>query len=236
MIKKLSAYTLILIGVLIILYPKAREWYDNRQHEMLMTEWEDSVLDEEASQEAKEQYDGLNTLFAEEAAVKSVEPSETAAVSAEPVETAVESSMPSETSKPTGSPPKLNAIATITIPSIKASLPVLEGATPINMKYAAAHLKETTALGHIGNAAIAAHRMRTKGKLFNRLNEVEVGDKIIIETKGDTFTYTVYKISIVEPSDVSVLNYNHTDRRLTLITCEPVVRPTHRLIVHAKMT
>lgn len=129
----------------------------------------------------------------------------------------------------------LNAIATIKIPSIKLKLPVLEGATQKNLKYAAAHLKETAAIGEVGNSAIAAHRMRAKGRLFNRLNEIKVNDKIIIETSGKTFTYTVNKISIVEPTDVSVLNYNKTDKRLTLITCDPVVDPTHRLIVHAEM-
>jgi sortase A len=101
------------------------------------------------------------------------------------------------------------------------------------MKSAAAHLKETAPIGEIGNAAIAAHRMRAKGKLFNRLNEVKVGDEIIVETRKGTFTYTVYDLSIVEPTDVSVLNYNDKDKRLTLITCDPVVDPTHRLIVHA---
>lgn len=231
--RKLTAYVLVIIGVLIMLYPKASEWYDMKQQEKLMAQWEESVMNEEAEQAAREQYDELTTLFAEETEEEPVHTAleETATAIAE--ETAA--AEVAETPQPTKAA-ALNAIATIKIPSIKVNLPVLEGATQKNMKYAAAHLKETTPLGEVGNAAIAAHRMRTKGRLFNRLNEVKVGDKIIIEKKGETFTYTVYKISIVEPTDVSVLNFNKKDKRLTLITCDPVVDPTHRLIVHAEMT
>ncbi|MGM0882619.1 MAG: sortase [Bacillota bacterium] len=45
----------------------------------------------------------------------------------------------------------------------------------------------------------------------------------------------MYKVSIVEPTDVSVLNYNNKDKLLTLITCDPIINPAHRLIIHAKM-
>jgi sortase A len=214
---------------LIIAYPKASEWYNDRQQEKLMAQWEIGESGETAGQAAQEQYDGLTALFAAEdgedagspAPTESAEPS----LSAEPAATAV----------PASAAAKPEPIATIRIPSIKLKLPVLEGATQRNMRSAAAHLKETAPIGEVGNAAIAAHRMKAKGKLFNRLNEVKVGDEIIVETRKGTFTYTVYDLSVVEPSDVSVLNYNNKDKRLTLITCDPVVNPTHRLIVHAAM-
>lgn len=224
-IKKILAYGFVLIGVLLLAYPKASEWYNDRQQQKLMEAWEASAMNEEASDDAVAQYDGLTQLFSE-IDYDLLVPDET------PRQTAEATAQTEATPKPTA----LNAIATIKIPSIKLTLPVLEGATQKNMKYAAAHLKETTPLGAVGNAAIAAHRMRAKGSLFNRLDEVKIGDKIIIETKNETFTYTVNKVSIVEPTDVSVLNYNQTDKRLTLITCDPIVDPTHRLIVHAEMS
>lgn len=227
--KKAAAYGLIVIGILIILYPKASEWYDKRQEEKLLAAWEDSLMNEAAEEEAVEQYEGLTNLFAEEAGGLQSPSASSPALGP--------SQLPSPSASGTEEEqPKLNPIAMISIPSIDLKLPVLEGATEKNMKVAAVHLKETAPIGEIGNAAIAAHRMRIKGRLFNRLDEVEVGDKITVKTKEDTFTYTVYKISIVEPTDVSVLNYNNTDRRLTLITCDPLINPTHRLIVHAEMS
>lgn len=229
--RKWMAYALVLIGILILAYPKASEWYNDRQQQKLLAEWEIGETTEAANQEALEQYDSLTSLFDEAAVEDDIveqanEPTEAASSTVEPT-----AALPTATQEPAGPTP----IATIRIPSIKLKLPVLEGATQRNMKSAAAHLKETAPIGEIGNAAIAAHRMRAKGKLFNRLNEVKIGDEVIVETRTGKFTYVVYDLSIVEPTDVSVLNYNDKDKRLTLITCDPVVNPTHRLIVHAAM-
>ncbi|MEK3883099.1 class D sortase [Paenibacillus sp. PL2-23] len=240
---KLSACGLVVIGLFIIAFPKASEWYETRQEQSLLAEWEEAAAQEEANREAVEQYDNLTNLFAETEFEAAADPEAELTGVAEGESTTPSSGEASSTAAAPSSAtpaqakqsPKPQAIATIQIPSIDLLLPVLEGATESNMKVAAVHLKETTKLGEVGNAAIAAHRMRIKGRLFNRLDEVEVGDSITIKTKTETFQYKVYKVSIVEPSDVSVLRYNNTDRRLTLITCDPLINPTHRLIVHAQM-
>lgn len=217
--KKIWSYSLVIVGILILLYPKANEWNDNRQQNKLMEEWEEASYDVIPQEQAQEQYEQLTDLFNEELTAATAQPTST------------------PTEAPTAAPTvqKIASIATLKIDKIKLKLPVVEGATQKNMKSATAHLKETTAIGEVGNAAIAGHRMRSKGRLFNRLGEIEVGDKIVVETKEQTYTYTVYKVSIVEPTDVSVLNYNNKDKLLTLITCDPIVNPTHRLIIHAKM-
>ena len=89
--------------------------------------------------------------------------------------------------------------------------------------------------GEIGNAAIAAHRSRTFGRFFNRLDEVKIGDEIVIKDKNTTYTYTVFDKKIVRRCYVSVLDGNGKDKILTLITCDPVDVATHRLIIHAKV-
>ncbi|MFD0958315.1 class D sortase [Paenibacillus chungangensis] len=251
--RRFAAYLLIVAGVLIILYPKASQWYYDRQGDQLMAEWEEEL---EAGGTAQSQYDGLTELFAdtgegeeaaggeasdepEAAASASLVPEASAVASVEPIATSgdAQSHTPSPSTTPnTSKKSQQNVIARIKIPSIKLNLPVLEGATEKNLRAAAAHLKETAGFGEVGNAAVAAHRMRAKGKLFNRLNEVKKGDIVTIETKQGTYTYTVTGTSLVEPTDVSVLNYNNRDKKLTLITCDPVVDPTHRLIVHAEMS
>ena len=126
------------------------------------------------------------------------------------------------------------AIAILRIPKIELELPVLEGATKANMKVGAAHMSETSPFGEIGNAAIAAHRAFTKGRLFNRLNEVEVGDTLELERKGQAEEYRVYRVVRVLPTDLSVLEGNGKDRIITLITCDPMDTATHRIIVQAK--
>lgn len=123
----------------------------------------------------------------------------------------------------------------IGIDRIDVELPILEGATKQNMKHAAVHISETSLPGQPGNAAIAAHRAHTTGRLFNRLNEVVLGDEIKIRRHGQEYLYEVIRIKIVEPTDISVLNNEGDDRLLTLITCDPLINPTHRLIVQARM-
>lgn len=127
-------------------------------------------------------------------------------------------------------------LGALKIPRINAEMPVVLGANQENLKIAAALMEGTTPIGEIGNAAIAAHRSHSYGRFFNRLNEMEIGDEIIVTTDKDTFVYTVYDIKIVEPEDLSVLNRNRRDRVVTLITCDPIYEATHRLIVHGVIT
>jgi sortase A len=125
-------------------------------------------------------------------------------------------------------------IGIIKIDKIGLTLPILNGASSSNLKAGACFVKGTTKIGSIGNAAIAAHRSHTYGRFFNRLNELNTGDEVSILEGDKTLVYKVYEKLIVEPEDTSVLNRNKTDRVLTLITCDPIIHPTHRLIIHAK--
>ncbi|MEK3986284.1 class D sortase [Paenibacillus sp. FSL K6-3166] len=212
------SYVLILAGILIMLYPKANEWYNDWQQDKLLESAELSTTESTPPPDLKSRYAEVTQLLAEESVLDA-------------------QAQPQETEKPE---PEIEVggkvIALIEIDKIDLKLPVLEGATKANMKHAAAHMKETTPLGEIGNAAIAAHRARTTGRLFNRLNEVVIGDTITVKTSDQTYNYEVYDISVVLPSDVSVLDGNNKDKILTLITCDPLVDPTHRLIVHAKLS
>jgi sortase A len=212
------SYVLILAGILIMLYPKANEWYNDWQQDKLLESAELSTIESTPPPDLKSRYAEVTQLLAEESALDA-------------------QAQPQETEKPE---PEIEVggkvIALIEIGKIDLKLPVLEGATKANMKHAAAHMKETTPIGEIGNAAIAAHRARTTGRLFNRLNEVVIGDTITVKTSDQTYNYEVYDISVVLPSDVSVLDGNNKDKILTLITCDPLVDPTHRLIVQAKLS
>ncbi len=128
---------------------------------------------------------------------------------------------------------KPSAIGTIKIDKIDVYLPVAEGSDLATLKFALGHMTETSPLGSIGNAVVAGHRSHSFGTYFNRLDEVEIGDEIVVETAGGTYTYVVYETLVVEPDDLSVLRSSSNHRVLTLITCTPLYTSTHRLIVHA---
>lgn len=232
MAKKLS-YVLILAGLLVMLFPYAREWYYDWRQDRLLGEMEKQLYQAEdpAAEAARDAaYRELSQLMEREArAMPDGEPSPEASV---PADAALATAPEAATAPPKPTPKP--AIAILTIEKINLKLPVLEGATEENMKLAAGHMVETTPLGQTGNAAIAAHRALTKGRLFNRLDELAEGDQIVVDQKGERTVYTVFKTLLVEPTDVSVLRGSKTDKVLTLITCDPVVNATHRLIVQAK--
>jgi sortase A len=223
-------YVLIVLGILIMLYPKVNEWYQDYKQNALMEQLKESESDSESvtDQTPEVQYEHLNDILNEQA--NSVDEEEPLSVP----QTTPESTTKTEKVVKVEQP-KVNPIGIINIKKINLSLPILPGATKENMKYAAVYMTETSPIGEIGNTAIAAHRARTKGRLFNRLNELAVGDEITLIKNKQKYIYTVYEVLVVEPTDVSVLNRNKKDRVLTLITCDPLVNPTHRLIIHAKM-
>ncbi|WP_246120292.1 class D sortase [Cohnella terricola] len=210
-------YILIAVGIMLLAFPAAREFYYDWKQQHLLDDIADDLSKQRLSNERlHSEYDRLAFLFDEH----SQEPS------ASPV------SAPSDVEAPQMDG---NVIAIVSIDKIDLKLPVLEGATKQNMNVGATHLTETALLGAPGNAAIAAHRARTKGRLFNRLGEVEVGDRIAIQTADDKFVYDVSNIKRVEPTDLSVLENEGDESILTLITCDPLVNPTHRLIVQAHL-
>ncbi|MCL6456903.1 MAG: class D sortase [Gorillibacterium sp.] len=220
MLKKLS-YVLIIGGIMVILWPRGSEWFNDLRQKHLLEQIEQEVSpnnEEALSLEKKAEYDRLSLVFEQESLLES--------------SVAPQQASPSPTDTEEAD---VQAKVILRIDKINLKLPVLEGATNQNMKFAATHMTETTPFDEIGNAAIAAHRSRTKGRLFNRLNELEIGDKIILQMKNKQVEYTVFKVLLVDPTDISVLKSNNTDQVLTLITCDPVVQATHRLIVQAKI-
>ncbi|MCQ2498673.1 MAG: class D sortase [Lachnospiraceae bacterium] len=126
------------------------------------------------------------------------------------------------------------AMCLLRIPKIDLEEAVKEGSTKSVLSSALGHIENTAFPGENGNCCIAGHRNYVFGKYFNRLEEVTFGDIIEIETMDNTYMYEVDSIEVVEPEDVSVLEY--TDgKNLTLITCTPFMIGSHRLIVHATM-
>ncbi|MGR6127969.1 class D sortase [Paenibacillus sp. SER-28] len=217
-LRKLS-YVFIVLGLLFILFPKATEWNEDQEQSKLLkaAELPSGKSDALRTASLTDSYARLSTRLTEV-----------------PVSEARQNTSPPPA--PMASANEQTPIATISISRIALKLPVLEGATRINMRHAAVHMPETGTLGQAGNAAIAAHRARTSGRLFNRLNELKIGDKIVVNTRGNQYVYSVYSLKVVDPTDVSVLKSFKKQKLLTLITCDPLVNPTHRLIVQAKLS
>lgn len=126
------------------------------------------------------------------------------------------------------------AMCLLRIPKINLEEAVKEGSTRGVLSSALGHVENTAMPGEDGNCCIAGHRNYAFGKYFNRLDEITSGDVIELETRDNLYQYEVVGVEVVEPEDVSVLDYKEGNN-LTLITCTPILIGSHRLIVHAIM-
>lgn len=108
------------------------------------------------------------------------------------------------------------AIATLRISKIHLEVPVIEGTDDLTLNRGVGHVASTAYPGENGNVAIAGHR----DGFFRGLKDVNLGDMIEMVTLQGTQNYVIDRITIVDPSDVSVLE-PRPSTSLTLITCYP---------------
>jgi sortase A len=130
-------------------------------------------------------------------------------------------------------PPAGEAVAIIKIPKIGVEKAVVEGTGVPDLKKGPGHYIGTPMPGQPGNAAIAGHRT-TYGAPFNRIDELQPGDPIIVTTRQGSFRYEMTQQQIVKPSDVHVLDPT-PDNRLTLTSCNPKYSARQRIVVVAKL-
>ena len=119
------------------------------------------------------------------------------------------------------------------IPRIGVDHIVVEGVSVEDLKRGPGHYPGLPLPGHSGNVGIAGHRT-TYGAPFYRLDELEVGDPIVVTTAEGRFRYEVSESRVVQPERVEVLDAT-PDSRLTLTTCEPRFSARQRLIVVARL-
>lgn len=96
--------------------------------------------------------------------------------------------------------------------------------------------------GKDGNSIIFGHS--TLPQLFDPTNyktilanayKIEVGDEIIVDMEKGKHHYKIESITVVEPSDTSVLAQNFSDSFLTIITCTPPGTIWKRLVIKARI-
>lgn len=101
------------------------------------------------------------------------------------------------------------------------------------------HYPETQMPGEVGNFAIAAHRT-TFGAPFNRIAELQVGDRIYVQTADGWYIYVFRSTEYVAPTGVEVLapvpqqpEALATERVLTMTSCNPMFSAAERIIAYA---
>lgn len=124
-------------------------------------------------------------------------------------------------------------VALIKIPKIGIDRVVVEGVEVEHLKKGPGHYPETALPGQRGNMVISGHRT-TYGAPFYRLDELRVGDEIVLVDAVGSYNYRVTESKIVRPTDLGVIAPS-SDARLTLTTCHPRFSARQRLIIVASL-
>lgn len=107
-------------------------------------------------------------------------------------------------------------LAVLSIDKFDLKVPVYNGTDEINLNRGAGRIKGTARIDSPGNLGIAAHR----DGFFRVLKDIELGDGIELLTQQGKRVFEVSSITIVDPTDVSVLAATD-DPSITLVTCYP---------------
>jgi sortase A len=236
---------LMLIGMCVFAFPQLQLYYEDLQQQKLLAslnEYTDAAAEvpEEDVQPVSSDLTGYSESSAPETNSPAIEaPKDAVAkVPVQPVKTAVKSTSTDSIAKvqapvPIKKKPATMGIGILEISKINVRLPILEGASNVNLNIGAAHLAGTAAIGNSGNTVIAAHHSYKYGRMFNRLQELAAGDIVTIQNGNQTLKYKVTGSEMVEPTDISVLDQPAQGKHLTLITCDN--DGSHRLIVRADL-
>lgn len=143
-------------------------------------------------------------------------------------------------------PPKLgDPLFKILIPRIALRTVVVEGVGKEELKRGPGRFPDCAAVpggtdciqgspwpGENGNVVLSGHRT-TFGAPFFKVNELQPGDPIFIESGPARYRYTVTEQKVVCPTCVDVIQ-NHGRNELTLTSCHPRFSAAQRIVIHAR--
>jgi sortase A len=121
-------------------------------------------------------------------------------------------------------------LGTIEIPKIGVSKQMFEGITLTTLDHGPGHWPGTAMPGHVGNVVIAGHRV-SHDKPFRHLEQLEVGDDVILTTAEGRFVYKVTGTEVVYPDALWIADQT-ADYTATLFACHPAGSTRQRIVVH----
>lgn len=107
------------------------------------------------------------------------------------------------------------SLGTLEIPAIGLEVSIFQGTDAATLKKGAGHFEDSSIWD--GNVAVAAHN-RGANAYFRDIHTLEMGDRIILNTKQGTRTYEVFSVSKVDETDRSGLTASSSNM-ISLYTC-----------------
>lgn len=221
MIRKLVIPAVFLTGLLIFFYPIISNWLSTKDHYTVMSKHNEALQQMTEKEKAKEKE-------------KAQKYNETLNETEIPIEDPF-----SEGAMETAVTGYFNVLdigetmGSLEIPSIQVKLPIYHGVSEDVLQQGIGHMSNSSfPIGGVGtHTALTGHRGLPSSKLFRDLDKVKLNEHFFIHTLDETLAYKVNDIQVVLPSETTWLQIDETKDYVTLITCEPYMINTHRLLV-----
>lgn len=108
------------------------------------------------------------------------------------------------------------AFATLEIPKLNKTLPIVEGTDADALDKGIGHLVDSVFPGEREQIVLSGHR----DTVFRDFAQIEIGDQFIVNMPYGSFTYEIRETEIVSEDDTSVIR-NMGEEVLVVTTCYP---------------
>ena len=213
-----------LAGLSLLLYPLVANQWNNYRQKQLISSYEQTVSQKEASNGIDYDAELKKAEAYNEALLPSILPDSFAIAAA---------SEEDQTYMNTLNIAGDEMMGIVEIPKIDIKLPIYHTTEEDVLKQAAGHLEGSSLPigGKSTHAVISAHRGLPSASLFTDLDQLKKGDHFLIHVLNKTLCYEVDKISVVKPEETSALAVEEGEDLVTLLTCTPYGVNTERLLV-----
>lgn len=220
----------ILLGAAFVAYPYISDYVHRlRQHEVISVQ--DDVVDD-SEEEVLAQELGRAADYNDRLASGQVDVADNPGSDANPGARADENDEYEELLNLEGD----GVMGTLVIPKIDVRMPIYHYADDEELQRGVGHVASTSLPvgGSSTHCVLTGHNGLPSVKIFDRLDELEVGDYFVVEVLGEELAYRVTGKQTVLPEETESLAVQEGRDLMTLVTCTPYGVNTHRLLVHAE--
>ncbi len=124
----------------------------------------------------------------------------------------------------------------LVIPKIGVDYEIVEGPDEKSLNRGIWRIPQTSTPDQGGNTVLTGHRFRylSGPKTLYLLDQMKIGDIIIVYWRGKEYDYRVAERRIVNPDAVEILD-NTPSPKLTVFTCTPLFSTKQRLVLFAEL-
>ena len=116
---------------------------------------------------------------------------------------------------------------------IQVYLPIYQGINKDILNSGVGHIEKTSLPvgGKNTHSVLAGHSGLARTKIFDDIDKLKIGDRFYIHVLDEILIYQVDKIDVVKPDDTDTIKVEEDKDYVTLVTCTPRKKNTHRLLV-----